>query len=99
MNPTDVAIQYLNRLNELAPDALADVLNNRVPVLDTSALDDADDCHVVLGCMDDHTVTLGALGIINGLLLSIGGTRVAALYREDGKIERFGLRADLRKES
>lgn len=95
MDPTDIAIRYLNRLNELDGQSLADVLNYRIACSGKLLDSEADDCPVVVGtAADGASITLGPLGILNGLLISLGSGRVAAKYGDHGEILGFDRRSN-----
>lgn len=82
----DVVLKLLNRLLELDREAITALCDARVPV--NEALSTATDIElqdVVVGDRDGK-VTLGMIGVLQGLC---GTKRICAVYGPDGLISRF----------
>lgn len=87
---TETALQLLNTLQQQDPEACADLMAHRTPVV--PAIGDHPDfiCHTARG----GKVQLGFLGLINSLLVKLNEPKLAAVIDDDGVVIGFTQRND-----
>lgn len=89
MTPEDAAekaIAYLNRVLDADKATVESIINFRIPCNETLANDPHFISGGFVGCP-----TAGPLGMLNGLLIALGASPVAASITDDGGIEEFLL--------
>jgi len=81
MNQTQVAVKFLNEAFEADPYTIKLIVNNRY------AANRALQVHPTIQVTNKGAV--GFLGILNGLMETLGNDRVAAIYNEAGELDGF----------
>jgi hypothetical protein len=82
-------LSHLNEAVDIDPVAICAILETRVPCAPAMV-----DHPSVVVAESNEAPLLGALGLLNGVLMPlVGGERLAAVYTDDGILLRFEFRA------
>jgi hypothetical protein len=89
-NITDEAIGLLNILQAAAPDRAADLIQYRIQVPESDALDD-----FICQKGREGKCFLSTIGLINTILAKAGQPKVAAIVEDGGRVVGFTKMPDI----